>query len=73
MNNLMVSIIKDRQIDNPQGLDETYFDNLDNARIKGVELIDRYNAECFVVRKLTTGRGHYRTLGYFSKDNQYIR
>lgn len=69
----MLSIIKDGQIDNPQPLEETYFNSLDDARVKGLELVKRYSATAFRVIKLTTGIGHYRTLGYFNSNNEYIR
>lgn len=72
-NNLMLSILKDNKIDCPQGIEETYFDTLEDARIKGIELLNRYSAEVFRVVKLTTGRGHYKTLGYFNSKNEYLR
>lgn len=37
-NNIMLSIIKNNQIDCPQPMDEVYFTNLDEARNKGIEL-----------------------------------
>ena len=71
--NLMLSIIKDNQIDCPQELNEVYFDSLEIARKKGVELLKRYNCDVFIIRKLTTGIGHYKTIGYFNRLNEYIR
>lgn len=73
MDNLMLSIVKDGQIDCPQSIEKTYFKSLDMARATGIELCKEFNADVFVVRKLTTSRGHYRTLGYFNKNNEYIR
>jgi len=71
---LMLSVLnKERQIDCPQPENEVYFNDLDSARIKGVELCARYNVDIFIVRKLTTGKGHYRTLGYFNSINEYVR
>lgn len=72
-NKLMLSVLTNDGIDNPQSIEETYFDKLDDARLKGMELIKRYNANAFRVIKLTTGRGHFRTIGFFNANNEYIR
>lgn len=72
-NQIMLSIIKDGQIDCPQDQSEVYFDTLEQCRNKGVELLSKHNAEVFIARLLTTGRGHYRTLGYFNRNNEYVR
>ena len=69
----MVSILKDNQWDCPQGESEVYFDTLEKARTKGIELLHRFNSEVFRVNRLTTGKGHYRTIGFFNKNNEYLR
>lgn len=72
-NDLMLSIVKDKQIDCPQSLERTYFKDMESARKTGIELCQEYNCDVFIIRKLTTGRGHYRTVGIFNKNNEYVR
>jgi hypothetical protein len=72
-NKIMLSVIKDGQIDCPQDQSEVYFDTLEDARNKGLELLKRFSCDVFVARLLTTGIGHYRTLGYFNSKNEYLR
>lgn len=69
----MISILKNNQWDTPQDQSEVYFNDLDSARAKGIELLNRFNSEVFRVNRLTTGRGHYRTVGFFNKNNEYLR
>lgn len=70
---LMISILKEGQWDTPQEQSEVYFNDVDSARTKGIELLNRFNCEVFRVNRLTTGRGHYRTIGFFNKNNEYVR
>ena len=70
---LMLSIIKDGQIDCPQDDERIYFDDIKSARNVGIELLKEFDSKVFIVRLLTTGRGHFRTLGYFNSNNEYIR
>ncbi len=70
---LMVSILKEGQWDCSQDNSEVYFKDLETARTKGIELLNRFNCQIFRVNRLTTGKGHYRTLGFFNKNNEYIR
>ena len=69
--NLMVTIAIDNQWDCPQDNERIYFKDLNTARQTGVELLREYNSTAFCVRRIRDG--HYKTLGYFNKDNQYIR
>jgi len=69
----MVSILKDNSWDTPQKEDKIYFSDVDTARKTGIELLKEFNCQVFKIIRLTTGIGHYKTIGYFNANNEYIR
>ncbi len=70
---IMVTLAINNEWDTPQPNNECYFDNLKTAKENGVILCKQYNASAFCARLLTSNFGHYRTLGYFNTNGEYLR
>lgn len=69
---IMLTLLKNNQLDCPQAFDQIYFNNLHAAREAGVKLLREHGLDVFCVRRITK-IGHYRTLGFFNAKNEYLR
>lgn len=72
-NEYMLSLAINNSWDTPQGIEETYFKDHNKAKEAGIKLTSQYSAQAFKIIKLTSGLGHYRTIGFFDVNGNYLR
>ena len=70
--NIMLTFLTAKGQDVHSKEENIYFKTLEMARLKGMELLKEMGAEVFVCRRVIK-HGHYRTLGYFNQNNEYLR
>ena len=69
---MQLTVLRNNTWDVPQSV-EDYYTSLDKARNAGINEIKENGGDAFCVRYLTTGRGHFRTVGYFDAEGKFLR